>query len=169
MLAAMGRPNCREQAQVKVGYSRVSTKEQTLDLQVDALKKAGCTRIYTETVGGAKAERPELTKVMDSVRAGDVLVIWKLDRLGRSLRNLIDIVNDLLHRKVGLKRALSRFTVPLLPKPRNARYSAWVMVSDDTNIYLARVLSTHAGPLYLHPSEITRSPLPGSNAHTIRR
>ena len=72
MLAAMGRPNCREQAQVKVGYSRVSTKEQTLDLQVDALKKAGCTRIYTETGGGAKAERPELTKVMDSVRAGDV-------------------------------------------------------------------------------------------------
>jgi DNA invertase Pin-like site-specific DNA recombinase len=88
---------------VKVGYARVSTKEQTLDLQVDALKKAGCRKIYTETVSGAKAERPVLTKLMDAIRAGDVLVIWKLDRLGRSLRNLIDIVNDLLQRKVGLK------------------------------------------------------------------
>ena len=88
---------------MKVGYARVSTKDQTLDLQLDALKKAGCTKIYTETVSGAKAERPVLTKLMDAVRSGDVLVIWKLDRLGRSLRNLIDIVNDLLGRKVGLK------------------------------------------------------------------
>ena len=88
---------------VKVDYARVSTKDQTLDLQLDALKKAGCTKIYTETVSGARAERPVLTKLMDAVRAGDVLVIWKLDRLGRSLRNLIDMVNDLLQRKVGLK------------------------------------------------------------------
>ncbi len=88
---------------MKVGYARVSTKDQTLDLQLDALKKAGCTKIYTETVSGAQAERPVLAKVMEAVRSGDVLVIWKLDRLGRSLRNLIDIVNDLLQRKVGLK------------------------------------------------------------------
>jgi DNA invertase Pin-like site-specific DNA recombinase len=88
---------------LKVGYARVSTKDQTLDLQLDALKKAGCAKIYTETVSGAKAERPALTKLLDAVRAGDVLVIWKLDRLGRSLKNLIDIVNELLQRKVGLK------------------------------------------------------------------
>lgn len=88
---------------MKVGYARVSTKDQTLDLQLDALKKAGCAKIYTETVSGAKAERPALTKLLDAVRAGDVLVIWKLDRLGRSLKNLIDIVNELLQRKVGLK------------------------------------------------------------------
>jgi DNA invertase Pin-like site-specific DNA recombinase len=87
----------------KVGYARVSTKDQTLDLQLDALKKAGCVKIYTETVSGAKADRPVLAKLMDALRAGDVLVIWKLDRLGRSLKNLIDIVNDLLQRKVGLK------------------------------------------------------------------
>lgn len=88
---------------MKVGYARVSTKDQTLDLQLDALKKAGCSKIYTETVSGAKADRPSLAKLMDALRAGDVLVIWKLDRLGRSLKNLIDIVNDLLQRKIGLK------------------------------------------------------------------
>jgi DNA invertase Pin-like site-specific DNA recombinase len=88
---------------VKVGYARVSTKDQTLDLQLDALKKAGCSKIYTETASGAQADRPALAKLMDAVRAGDVLVIWKLDRLGRSLKNLIDIVNELLQRKVGLK------------------------------------------------------------------
>jgi DNA invertase Pin-like site-specific DNA recombinase len=88
---------------MKVGYARVSTKDQTLDLQLDALKKAGCSKIYTETVSGARADRPELAKLMDALRTGDVLVIWKLDRLGRSLKNLIDIVNDLLQRKVGLK------------------------------------------------------------------
>lgn len=88
---------------MKVGYARVSTKDQTLDLQLDALRKAGCSKIYTEIVSGAKADRPELAKLMDALRTGDVLVIWKLDRLGRSLKNLIDIVNDLLQRKVGLK------------------------------------------------------------------
>jgi DNA invertase Pin-like site-specific DNA recombinase len=88
---------------LRFGYARVSTKDQTLDLQLDALKKAGCSKIYTETAGGAQADRPALAKLLDAVRAGDVLVIWKLDRLGRSLKNLIDIVNELLQRKVGLK------------------------------------------------------------------
>ena len=88
---------------LKVGYARVSTKDQTLDLQLDALNKEGCFKIYTETMSGAKADRPVLTKLMDAIRDGDVLVIWKLDRLGRSLKNLIDIVNELLLRKVGLK------------------------------------------------------------------
>lgn len=88
---------------MKVGYARVSTRDQTLDLQLDALKRAGCSRVYTETVSGAHADRPELNRLMDTLRKGDVLVIWKLDRLGRSLKNLIEIVNDLLQRKVGLK------------------------------------------------------------------
>ncbi len=88
---------------MKVGYARVSTKDQTLDLQLDALKKAGCSKIYSETVTGAKADRPILAKAMDALRSGDVLVIWKLDRLGRSLRNLIDIVSELLQRKIGLQ------------------------------------------------------------------
>jgi DNA invertase Pin-like site-specific DNA recombinase len=88
---------------MKIGYARVSTKDQTLDLQVDALKKAGCIKVVSEVMSGANAERPALNKLLDSLRAGDVLIIWKLDRLGRSLTHLIQIVNDLLTRKVGLK------------------------------------------------------------------
>ena len=86
-----------------VGYARVSTKEQTIDLQVDALTQAGCTNVYTEVISGARAERPILAQVLESLRAGDVLVIWKLDRLGRSLTHLLAIVTDLMTRQVGLK------------------------------------------------------------------
>jgi DNA invertase Pin-like site-specific DNA recombinase len=86
-----------------VGYARVSTREQPIDLQVDALTQAGCTNVYTEVISGARAERPILTQVLEMLRAGDVLVIWKLDRLGRSLTHLLTIVTDLMTRQVGLK------------------------------------------------------------------
>jgi DNA invertase Pin-like site-specific DNA recombinase len=86
-----------------VGYARVSTREQTIDLQVDALTQAGCTKVYTEVISGARAERPILAQVLEMLRAGDVLVIWKLDRLGRSLTHLLTIVTDLMTRQVGLK------------------------------------------------------------------
>ena len=88
---------------MKAGYGRVSTKDQTVDLQVDALKKAGCTKVYTEVTNGSRVERPILSKVLEHLRAGDVLVIWKLDRLGRSLKHLIEVVNELMTRKIGLK------------------------------------------------------------------
>src|SRR5215813_609834 len=86
-----------------VGYARVSTREQTIDLQVDALTQAGCTNVYTEVISGARADRPILAQVLETLRAGDVLVIWKLDRLGRSLTHLLTIVTDLMTRQVGLK------------------------------------------------------------------
>ncbi|MGA7393136.1 MAG: recombinase family protein [Terrimicrobiaceae bacterium] len=88
---------------MKAGYARVSTKDQTADLQVDALKKAGCTKVYTEVMSGAHAERPVLSNLLENLRTGDVLVIWKLDRLGRSLKHLIEVVNELMTRKIGLK------------------------------------------------------------------
>ncbi|MGH7122248.1 MAG: recombinase family protein [Acetobacteraceae bacterium] len=88
---------------MKVGYARVSTKDQKLALQVDALKKAGCSKVYTEVMSGARADRPILADLLKNLRAGDVVVIWKLDRLGRSLRHLVDLVNELMTRKVGLK------------------------------------------------------------------
>jgi DNA invertase Pin-like site-specific DNA recombinase len=89
----------------KIGYARVSTKDQTLDLQIDALKKAGCIKVLTEVMsGGAAAERPVLQNLLEQLRAGDVLMVWKLDRLGRSLQHLIATVNDLLARQVDLKR-----------------------------------------------------------------
>lgn len=80
---------------MNVGYARISTHDQKLDLQIDALKKAGCKTIFKETISGAKSDRPELKRALEALREGDSLVVWKLDRLGRSLRNLIDIVNDL--------------------------------------------------------------------------
>lgn len=92
-----------EKGPMKIGYARVSTKDQTLDLQVDALKKAGCVKVLTEVMSGAAAERPVLDKLMEQLRAGDVLMIWKLDRLGRSLQHLRAMVNDLLTRKMDLK------------------------------------------------------------------
>jgi DNA invertase Pin-like site-specific DNA recombinase len=86
-----------------VGYARVSTQEQTLNLQIDALKKAGCERLFEDVISGAKAERKGLAEAMDFVRAGDTLVVWKLDRLGRSLKHLIEAVTGLHERKVGFK------------------------------------------------------------------
>lgn len=88
---------------MKIGYARVSTKEQNLNLQVDALKKAGCALIHQETVSGAKVERPVLTAMLQHLRPGDILIIWKLDRLGRSLKNLVEITNDLIAKEVGLQ------------------------------------------------------------------
>jgi DNA invertase Pin-like site-specific DNA recombinase len=86
-----------------VGYARVSTHEQTLDLQKDALTKAGCERIFTDTVSGAQIERPGLTEAVQFVRPSDTLVVWKLDRLGRTLKQLIELVNELQQKGIGFK------------------------------------------------------------------
>src|SRR3982751_4675889 len=86
-----------------IGYARVSTQDQTLDLQLDALKKAGCLKIFTDTASGAKSERKGLHEALDYVRENDVLIVWRLDRLGRSLRDLIDIISQLDQRKIGFK------------------------------------------------------------------
>ena len=83
-----------------IGYARVSTLEQTLDLQKDALQKAGCERVFTDTLSGAKSERPGLKDALEMARAGDTLVVWKLDRLGRSLTQLIEIVTELQQRNI---------------------------------------------------------------------
>ena len=86
-----------------IGYARVSTHEQNLDLQTDALKKAGCEQIYTDTISGAKKERPGLKEAISHLRKKDKLVVWKLDRLGRSLRHLIDVVNELNEKEIGFQ------------------------------------------------------------------
>lgn len=88
---------------MQIGYARVSTKDQSFDLQVDALRKAGCERVLKEVVSGAKVERPVLDAVLADLRTGDVLVIWKLDRLGRSLRHLVELAGTLMERNVGLR------------------------------------------------------------------
>lgn len=88
---------------MKFGYARVSTNDQKLDLQIDQLRQAGCEQIFKETISGAKSERPVLRSLLEQMRAGDVLVIWKLDRLGRSLRDLVELVSTLMDKGVGLK------------------------------------------------------------------
>ena len=86
-----------------IGYARVSTQDQALDLQTTALQKAGCEKLFEDKISGRLATRPGLTKALDMLRKGDTLVVWKLDRLGRSLKNLVDLVNDLQARGVQFK------------------------------------------------------------------
>ena len=85
-----------------IGYARVSTDDQNLDLQRDALKGAGCERTFEDMASGAKADRTGLAALMTALRAGDTVVIWRLDRLGRSLKNLIELVEKFETAKVGL-------------------------------------------------------------------
>lgn len=87
----------------KVGYARVSTDGQDVALQVDALKAAGCERIFTETASGAQRDRPELARALDYMRKGDVLVVWKLDRLARSMKQLIETIELLDGQGIGFR------------------------------------------------------------------
>jgi DNA invertase Pin-like site-specific DNA recombinase len=86
-----------------LGYARVSTDQQDHALQLDALRAAGCDKLFVETASGTRTDRPELAKALEQARQGDVLVVWRLDRLARSLRHLIDIADDLNRRGVALK------------------------------------------------------------------
>jgi DNA invertase Pin-like site-specific DNA recombinase len=86
-----------------IGYARVSTQDQTLDLQTDALKQTGCEKIFTDMTSGAKAERPGLQEAMNHLRAGDTLVVWRLDRLGRTLKQLIATITELSEQDIGFK------------------------------------------------------------------
>ena len=104
---------------MKIGYARVSTQDQNLDLQLNELKKFGCSEIYQEKVSGKNTERAELKKLLAGVRSGDEIVVWKLDRLGRSLRDLVDVVALLqgkgvdfvsLHDHINTTTATGRFT-----------------------------------------------------------
>jgi DNA invertase Pin-like site-specific DNA recombinase len=86
-----------------IGYARVSTQDQTLNLQNDALHKIGCTQIFTDTASGSTTERAGLHEALQFIRAGDVLVVWRLDRLGRSLQQLIETIATLQERSIGFK------------------------------------------------------------------
>ncbi|RZL18143.1 MAG: recombinase family protein, partial [Sphingomonas sp.] len=86
-----------------IGYARVSTSEQNLTLQTDALTAAGCERICSDKVSGAKADRPGLSEALNVARRGDTLVIWKLDRLGRSMKGLVELAADLATRGIELR------------------------------------------------------------------
>lgn len=88
---------------MKIGYARVSTKDQNLDLQVEALQKAGCEKIFEEKISGSTKNRPELDKMIEQFREGDELYVWRLDRLGRSLKHIIDLVLSLSEKGIIIK------------------------------------------------------------------
>jgi len=87
----------------QIGYARVSTADQNPEMQLDALGAAGCLKVYTDTATGTKVDRPQWIRCLEDLRPGDTLVIWKIDRLGRNLRDLIDIVTTLEDRGVGVQ------------------------------------------------------------------
>jgi DNA invertase Pin-like site-specific DNA recombinase len=86
-----------------IGYARVSTTDQNLDLQIDALTKVGCEKIFEDKISGTRADRPGLARAMELLRKDDTLVVWKLDRLGRSVKNLVDLVADLQKQGIHFK------------------------------------------------------------------
>lgn len=104
---------------MKIGYARVSTQDQNLNMQTDALTNAGCEIIFEEKISGKSKDRPELTKLFEKLRKGDTVVVWKLDRLGRSLRDLIDLITKMqqmgvsflsLQDGINTNNATGRFT-----------------------------------------------------------
>jgi hypothetical protein len=112
---------------MQIGYARISTDGQDCALQLDALRHAGCERIFTETASGARADRQELAQALDMARAGDTIVCWRLDRLERSLRHLIEIAEILRRRGVAL-RSLSEAIAD--HDGRGGRPAAWMCAED---------------------------------------
>ena len=96
---------------MEIGYARVSTGVQNLNLQEDSLRKYGCDKIFTDSISGAKNKRPGLEQALEFVRPGDMLVVWRLDRLGRNLEDLISIVNQLNDREVAFKSLQENITM----------------------------------------------------------
>jgi len=86
-----------------LGYARVSTQDQNLDLQTEALTRAGCEKIYEDKISGVRTERPGLVRTLEMLREGDTLVVWKLDRLGRSVKQLVDMVGELHKQGIQFK------------------------------------------------------------------
>ena len=87
----------------KIGYARISTEDQKLDMQVAELKAAGCKKVFSDRASGAKSDRPGLDECLKSLRKGDTLMVWRLDRLGRSVRHLVNVVTELKERGIGFK------------------------------------------------------------------
>ena len=132
---------------MKIGYARVSTKEQNLSLQMDALNREGCKRIFQEKISGAKADRPELRKMIDQLREGDVIVTWKLDRLGRSIRDLINLVNEIQDKGAGLK-SLNDSIDTTTPQGKLTFLLFASLAEVERHIIRER---TKAGQLNIHP------------------
>ena len=124
-----------------VGYARVSTRDQSPALQLDALRQAGCERVFMEKASGAQRDRPELKAALDYLRAGDTLVVWKLDRLARSVRQLVETAEDLAKREIGL-RVLTQAIDTTSPGGRLVFHVFAAVAEFERELTLER---THAG------------------------
>ena len=124
-----------------VGYARVSTRDQNPTAQIDALEAAGCARVFMERASGAQRDRPELKAALDYIRAGDTLVVWKLDRLARSVRQLVETAADLESREIGL-RVLTQAIDTTTPGGRLAFHVFAAVAEFERELALER---THAG------------------------
>jgi len=112
---------------MKIGYARVSTKEQHLDMQLEALKAAGCEKIFSEKMTGRQQNRPELEACLNFLREGDTLVVYKLDRLGRSLKNILTLLEDFKNRGIQL----------FMREPKKAEESPRKKVSNSAERHLS--------------------------------
>jgi DNA invertase Pin-like site-specific DNA recombinase len=154
-----------------IGYARVSTTEQNATLQLDALQAAGCERVFTEEASGAVAERPELARALDHLRPGDTLVVWKLDRLGRSLRHLIDTVRGLEDRGVGF-RSLQEQVDTTTPGGRLVFHVFGALAEFERDLIRERTQAGLAaararGRRGGRPTVMTREKLKAARQHTI--
>ena len=120
-----------------IGYARVSTQDQKPELQIDALEKVGCERVFEEKASGAQRDRPELKAALDYLRDGDTLVVWKMDRLARSLKQLIETVEHLEARKVGF-RSLTENIDTTTPSGRLVFHIFGALAEFERSIILER-------------------------------
>jgi len=132
---------------MKIGYARVSTREQHLEQQIEALEKYGCDRIYTEKVSGQSSKRPMLNQVMETLREGDTMVFWRLDRVGRSLIHLEQTITELKSRgvnMVSLKENLDIESATGKVVIEFGQPTHWVGMLPEQAIQLADTLKEHA-------------------------
>ena len=148
-----------------VGYARVSTRDQNPQLQIDALKAVGCERVFTEQASGAKRDRPELKAALDYIRAGDTLVVWKLDRLARSVRQLVETAEDLAKRQIGLK-VLTQAIDTASPGGRLVFHVFAAVAEFERELMLER---THAGLETARAANRRGGRKPGLSESQIRR
>lgn len=128
----------------KLGYARVSTSSQDLGPQLDALSAAGCERVFREVASGAKADRPEFRALMEYARSGDTIVVWKLDRMARSLANLIEIVTELAERDVHLSSISEPWLDTSTPAGRMIFQIFGAMAEFERNLIRERTMAALA-------------------------
>ena len=124
---------------MKIGYCRVSTEDQNPDLQLRALKQAGCKTVYTDKGSGTVRKRIYLARCLKELKAGDTLVVWKLDRLGRSLRNLIALLDDLKEREVAF-RSLTESIDTATPTGRAMWQMVGILAELERSLLLERIV-----------------------------